>query len=595
MPNAPDASGRFDWLNPFEAGRQWIDIATKAQTVVLRHAERQAKTAGFQPFSPQVAAAAFTEFFANLLSDPQQLVKAQSSLWDKHVELWNSILTKDFKQLTPPPAGAKDRRFKNQEWDSNIALQVLKHSYLIGAEWLKNLVADQSGLSPSAKKQVTFFTQQYIDAAAPTNFALTNPEVLRKTLETRGANLVRGISNLLDDLATDAGHVRRAASEAFELGVNVAATKGAVILRTDMMELLQFEPSTEQTYKIPLLLIPPWVNKYYLFDLQPKTSFIKWAVDQGFTVFAISWVNPDSRHAGKDFENYWIEGPLAAFEAIENATDQRQINLFGYCLGGTLTAAGLAYLAERGDDRVSSATMVATMTDFTEFGDFEVFVTEEHVAALEQYLKGKGYLDSADLSRLFSMLRANDLIWSSAISSYLLADAATPSDLLYWFSDGIGMPAKMLSTFARQIILENALATPGKLKLNQTPIDLGKVKTPLCFVSLRDDHVVAWQASYRGALQFKAPKRFMLGGSGHNAGTINPPAAGKHGYWTNDACPLEPDNWLQTAQRHEGSWWPEWSAWLKERSGPEVSPRPVIGGPRSILQLAPGTYARMRS
>jgi polyhydroxyalkanoate synthase subunit PhaC len=296
----------------------------------------------------------------------------------------------------------------------------------------------------------------------------------------------------------------------------------------------------------------------------------------------------------RDFEDYWLEGPLVAFDPIAKATGQPKVNLLGYCLGGTLTAAGLAYLAAKGDDRVNTAALVATLTDFAEFGDFEVFVNPDSANALRSQLKDRGYLNQADLSRLFSLLRANDLIWSSAISSYLLAEDAVASDLLFWFSDGIGMPAKMLDTFLREVILDNALATPGKLKIGERPIDLSAISIPLCFVSLKDDHVANWETSYRGALRFRSPKRFILGGSGHNAGTINPPAAKKHGYWTNRAFPDDPKVWLEGAERHEGSWWTEWSDWLIVESGPTVPARPVAGGPLQVLEPAPGSYARIR-
>ena len=592
MTKSPDSPPRIPWLDPFEASRQWMEIAGKTQRIVAQYMGRQVESDALQAYHPQATAQAFAEFFASFFKDPEKLVKAQSSLWEKHAELWQTVMNKGAAK--GDGKSSKDRRFKSEEWEKNVALNVLKHSYLIGSEWLKDLVSEETGLSPQAKKQVEFFTQQYIDAMAPTNFPLTNPDVMRKTIETGGANLVQGFANLLDDMESRAGHVRRAAQDAFTLGVNLAATKGCVVLRTDMMELIQYEPATEKVREIPLLLVPPWVNKYYLFDLQQKSSFIKWAVEQGFTVFAVSWVNPDESHANKDFENYWLEGPNAALKVIETATAQREVNLIGYCLGGTLTASGLAYLAAHGDHRVTSATLLATMTDFQDFGDFEVFVTEEQVDALDRRLKNKGYVDSADLSRLFSILRANDLIWSSAISSYLLAEDAVASDLLYWFSDGIGMPAKMLNTFMRSIILDNSLAKPGKLKLDKTPIDLQQIKTPLCFVSLKDDHVAAWQATYKGATRFKAPKRFILGGSGHNAGTINPPAARKHGYWTNPEFPDDPEQWLAGATKHEGSWWTEWASWLKERSRGYVEARPVDDGPVPVLEPAPGSYARVR-
>jgi polyhydroxyalkanoate synthase len=544
---------------------------------------------------PQDVAHAFSEMVANLMRDPSKLAKAQADLWQGHAALWQDILTGRSRPEEDQPASTKDRRFKDEEWDKNLAFNTLKRNYLIGAEWLRKLVGDQKDLPRPTQKKLEFFTERFIDAVSPTNFAATNPTVLRKTFETGGANLVKGFSNLLDDIAADAGHVRRTDPNVFEVGVNLATTKGGVVLRTDMMELIQYEPSTEQVQNTPLLLVPPWVNKYYLFDLQKKTSFIKWAVDQGYTVFAISWVNPDARHAEKDFENYWLEGPYAALQAIEKITGQRSSHIVSYCLGGTLTASGLAHLTAIGEaDRVKTATMIAAMTDFAEFGDFEAFVTEEQIKTLEEHLKYKGYVDSADLTRLFALLRANDLIWSSGISSYLLAEDAVASDLLYWFADGIGMPAKMLRTFMRSIILNNSLTKPGAIAIGGVPIDINDIRTPLFFVSLRDDHVAGWQDTYRGASRFEAEKRFILGGSGHNAGTINPPAAKKHGYWTNPEMPPDAENWFRNAKRNEGSWWPEWSAWLKERSGGEAAARAVGDGPLPVLEAAPGSYVRVR-
>ena len=595
MAEKPEPLDPMGWLATFDTGKHWADIASKSQNIMAQFLGQQIEPAAFNPFVPQAGATAFANLFSAMLSDPRKLAKAQSDLMQKHGELLRQLLAKaaatgDDSALPP----IKDRRFKSEEWDKSLAYNALMRSYLIGSEWLRDLVADQEGLTPRDKKNVTFFTNQLIDAASPSNFPLTNPDVVKKTLATGGKNLVKGLSNMLDDVASGAGHVRRADETAFELGKNIAATKGSVVLRTDMMELIQFEPSTPKVAAIPLLLIPPWVNKYYLFDLQQKTSFIKWAVDEGYAVFAISWVNPDDSYANKDFENYWLEGPQAAFEAIEKITGQRKVNLFGYCLGGTLTVSGLAYLAARHDDRVASATMVATLTDFSDFGDFEVFISEDQLEKIEAHLKSKNYLDAGDLSRLFSLLRANDLIWSSAISSYLLADEAVASDLLFWFSDGIGMPVKMLDTFMRKVILDNALTKPGAIKFGETPLDLQKIQTPLFFVSLKDDHVAAWQQTYRGAERFKAPKTFVLGGSGHNAGTINPPAARKHGYWTNPSFAETPEAWLAKAERHDGSWWSLWSGWLRDLSGSEVESRPVSAGPLPILEAAPGSYARTR-
>ena len=592
MTKSQDPSKAPFSTSPFEAGRQWFELAAKAQKVFLDQIKPDAAP---PPFMPQDVAHAFSDMVANLMRDPSKLAKAQADLWQSHAALWQDILTMGFRPGESQPTTSKDRRFKDEEWDKNLAFNTLKRNYLIGAEWLRKLVGDQKDLARPTQKKLEFFTERFIDAVSPTNFAGTNPAVLRKTVETGGANLIKGFSNLLDDIAADAGHVRRADPNSFEVGVNLATTKGGVVLRTDMMELIQYEPSTERVQKAPLLLVPPWVNKYYLFDLQKKTSFIKWAVGQGFTLFTISWVNPDARHSEKDFENYWLEGPYAALQAIEKITGERSSHIVSYCLGGTLTVSGLAHLAAIGEaERVKSATTIATMTDFAEFGDFEAFVTEEQIKTLEGHLQHKGYVDSADLTRLFALLRANDLIWSSGISSYLLAEDAVASDLLYWFADGIGMPAKMLRTFMRSIILDNSLTKPGALTIGGVPINLKDIRTPLFFVSLRDDHVAGWQDTYRGASRFETQRRFVLGGSGHNAGTINPPSAKKHGYWTNPEMPADAESWFKNAKRNEGSWWPEWVSWLKEQSGDEVAARAVGDGPLPVLEAAPGSYVKVR-
>ena len=592
MSKAPiDKTAPAPTPDPMALGREWMELAEKAQRAATKLAGSPASAAILPMQMAQDVSAVFGRFYSGLLRDPQGMAEANVVFWRRQGEAWrDAFAPRDEADAKPR---TKDRRFRNPEWDQNLALRGMLHSYLVGADWLRSLT-EKGDVTPEDRKKVAFFTEQLIDAMAPTNLPFVNPDVVKKTAETGGRNLVQGFSNFLDDVVAGSGHVRRADQEAFELGVTIAATKGSVVLRTEMMELLQFEPTTEKVHDVPLLLISPWVNKYYLFDLQPKTSFIRWALDQGYTVFAVSWVNPDERHGNKDFEDYWLEGPQQAFEEIEKATGSKKVNLVGYCLGGTLTASGLAYMAAKGDGRVASATMIATMTDFTDHGDFRVFVSNENVKALKKQLEQKGYLSEAELSTLFSILRANDLIWSSAISSYLLADKAVASDLLYWFSDGIGMPGKMLETFMGAIMIDNALAKPGRLKLGGEGLDLTKIKTPLCFVSLRDDHVANWETTYRGALRFTAPKRFILGGSGHNAGTINPPAAGKHGYWTNDDFPPTAAEWFEGAVRHEGSWWPEWSAWVAKKSGKQVAARPVEGGKLPVLDAAPGSYARVR-
>jgi polyhydroxyalkanoate synthase len=389
--------------------------------------------------------------------------------------------------------------------------------------------------------------------------------------------------------------VKNRAPATFEVGTNLATTPGAVVYQNDLMQLLQYDPATERVARRPLLFVPPWVNKYYLFDLQPKNSFIKWAVDQGHTVFAISWVNPTKEHRDKDYADYMKEGPLAALDAIERATGEREVNTVAYCLGGTLTATMLAYQAAKGDDRVTSATLIATFTDFADIGEFAAIIDEDNLRKVDQYLDRKGYLEGHDLARLFSALRANDLIWSGVVTNYLLAEEALPFDMNHWFADAAHMPSRMLSYYLRKIVLENGLAQPGRIEIDGVPIDLGRVGVPTCFVALRDDHVAPWGAVYVGARRFAVPTRFVLGGSGHNAGTINPPAAKKHGYWTNPELPETAEAWLAGAVRHEGSWWPEWASWVERFDGGKVAARKVGSRALRPLEPAPGSYVKVRA
>ncbi|MBV8097388.1 MAG: alpha/beta fold hydrolase [Acetobacteraceae bacterium] len=391
------------------------------------------------------------------------------------------------------------------------------------------MVANVKGLDPVTQRTVEFATKQYVDALSPSNFALTNPEVIKKAVDTGGESLLQGLYNFLEDIVENRGLVKRRGPEAFELGRNIAATPGSVIYQNDLMQLIQYAPATEKTFRRPLLLVPPWVNKFYLFDLKPDNSFINWLVGKGFTVFALSWVNPSATHAAKDFENYMTEGPLAALDAIEQAIGERDANLVGYCLGGTLTAATLAHMAAKGDDRVKSATLIATMTDFRDLGEFAAIINDQQLQAIDNYTERKGYVEGTELAQLFSLVRANDLIWSNVVSHYLLAEEAVPSDMLFWFADPVGMPGKMIRTYTRNIVLKNALTHPGSLTLNGTPIHLSAVKEPVCFISLKEDHVAGWEATYAGTKLFGGPVRFVLGGSGHNAGVINPPKANKHG------------------------------------------------------------------
>jgi len=453
------------------------------------------------------------------------------------------------------------------------------------------------GLSDTAKKKVDFFTRQYIDALAPSNFALTNPEVFRETIASGGQNLVRGLNNLLDDIERGNGQLRISMTDtkAFELGVNIATTPGKVVFQNDLMQLIQYEPSTKKAWKRPLLIIPPWINKYYILDLREKNSFIRWAVGEGMTVFVISWVNPDERLADKDFEDYLTDGPLAALDAIEDATGEDDANVIGYCLGGTLLAATLGWLAAKKQKRIASATFMTALIDFTAAGELEVFIDEDQISSLEKKMAKRGYLEGSEMANTFNLLRANDLIWSFVINNYLLGRDPFPFDLLHWNCDSTRMPARMHSFYLRNMYLNNRLREPGALTLAGVPIELAKVNVPTYFVSAIEDHIAPWKTTFAGPDLLKGKARFVLSGSGHIAGMINPPSANKYGYWTNDKLADSADEWFAGARQHEGSWWTDWRRWIEPYLEREVPARVPGKGKLPVIEAAPGSYARLRA
>jgi polyhydroxyalkanoate synthase len=408
---------------------------------------------------------------------------------------------------------------------------------------------------------------------------------------------VKGLKNLLEDLERGEHKqlcIKMTDLEAFRLGGNVATTKGKIIYQNDLMQLIQYQPFTAEVYQRPLLIIPPWINKFYILDLREENSFIKWAVDRGHTVFVISWVNPDEKLAHKNFEDYLLEGVLAALDAIEKVTDEKEVNAIGYCLGGTLLAAALGYMTAKKDQRIASATFFATLIDFSDPGELGVFVDEQRVDALEKRMEERGYLQGSEMATTFNMLRSNDLIWSFVVNNYLLGKDPFPFDLLYWNSDATHMPAKMHSFYLRNMYIRNLLKQPGGLTLAGVPIDLAKVKTPAYFLSTAEDHIAPWKSTYAGAHLFSGPVKFVLGGSGHIAGVINPPSANKYGYRTSAKLSPNPNSWLKGAKQNEGSWWADWSKWVAEHSGEKVPARIPGKGKLKALEEAPGSYVKFR-
>jgi len=542
---------------------------------------------------------AFMELAAKMLANPYKLAEAQMNLWWDYMGLWQSSMLKMMGAPAEPfvePAQG-DKRFRHEDWHEHFLFDYVKQSYLIAARWLHDQVGSVEGMDEHTKKKVDFFTRQYIDALAPSNFALTNPEVFRETIATGGQNLVRGLHNLLDDIERGNGQLKISMTDtkAFELGVNIATTPGQVVFQDDLMQLIQFDPATKKQWQRPLLIVPPWINKYYILDLREKNSFIRWATQQGFTVFVVSWVNPDAKLAHKDFEDYLQEGTLAAIDAIEKATGEKSVNVIGYCLGGTLLAATLGYMAAKKDKRIASATFMTALIDFTAAGELEVFIDEAQVAALEKKMAERGYLEGGEMANTFNLLRANDLIWTFVINNYLLGRDPFPFDLLHWNCDSTRMPAKMHSFYLRNMYMNNLLREPDALTLAGTKIDLSKVTVPTYFVSAIEDHIAPWKTTYAGPKILGGKSRFVLSGSGHIAGMVNPPAANKYHHWTSDARPDDPAEWLEGAKQHPGSWWPDWFEWMRPHLGKEVPARVPGKGKLKVIEAAPGSYARLRA
>jgi polyhydroxyalkanoate synthase len=569
-------------------------VAERSSKILADFTQKQAQSLSAAMRDEMGIAKAYMDLYAKLASDPALVASMSVNLWVDYARLWQSSWMKMFGLESAPvvePAKG-DARFKDQDWSANFLFDLIKQSYLISARHIQNAVAQVEGLPADSEKKVAFFTRQYVDALSPTNFLLTNPQVLRETVASGGQNLVRGLNNLLADIEKGGGELQISMTDekAFKLGENVATTPGSVVFENDLMQLIQYKPSTAQVLKRPLIIVPPWINKYYILDLREKNSFIKWAVNQGHTVFVVSWVNPDARLAQKGFDDYMVEGPLAALDAVEKATGEREVNFIGYCLGGTLLGATLAYLAAKKDERVKSATFFVSLLDFSQPGELGVFIDEAQVENLEKKMNQRGYLEGSEMASTFNMLRSNDLVWSFVVNNYLMGKDPFPFDLLYWNADSTRMPARMHSFYLRNMYIKNLMGIPGGISLLGTPIDLSKVKIPSYFISTVEDHIAPWKTTYKGARYLKGPVRFVLGGSGHIAGIVNPPAAKKYHYWTNDSLPETAEKWFEGATQRPASWWEDWQAWIEKTDATKVPARI----PSNTIEPAPGRYAKLR-
>ncbi len=549
------------------------------------------------PFDPTAPARAMFDFTAQLWSNPMAVLQASQAAANEWMNLWGAAARRaagaEVEPVIAPERG--DRRFGDPAWSEDPAFDYLKQAYLLASRQATALVEQAEGIDEATRTRAAFFTQAYLNALSPANFAFTNPEAIRRAIDTGSISLLSGLANLLADAATDAKLPQRRASAAFALGEDIAVTPGQVVFQNALIQLIHYAPTTETVFRRPLLYVPPLVNKYYLLDLQPKSSLIRWLVEQGHSLFVISWINPGPELADKGLADYLELGPIAALDAIKQATGEREADLFGFCMGGTIAAIAAALLAARGQGgRVASLTTIGSMFDFANMGQWATFTEPAQLAALEKHLEAKGVMAAHELQTLFSVVRANDLIWSSVVSHYLLDKEAPPSDILHWFADGANIPAAFLLDWTSHILKDNALTRSGALTIGADAIDLGRIEAPALVISLKDDHVSAWQATYDGAKLLGGETRFLLGGSGHNAGVINPPSANKHGYWTNPDMPATAETWLDGATRHEGSWWPEWQAWLVREQGDQVPARVPGKGKLKAIEPAPGSYVRMR-
>jgi polyhydroxyalkanoate synthase len=605
---APDASpGSLleAWLNPER--RQALEslslnlarAAMTAQGAIAEAALRHADRPGALSNDPFHVGQAMGEVMGALAAQPDRLLRAQADLWGRYMELWRRAAARatgeDAEPVIVPAKG--DKRFADPDWSANPLFDIVKQSYLITSDWVNDLVAGVEGVEPLTRRRVEFFTRMLTDAFSPSNFLLSNPAALRAAVESKGESLIRGMSNFAADLERGGGQLSISQTDfaPFKVGENVATAPGKVVFRNELIELLQYAPATRTQKQAPLLIFPPWINKFYILDLRPENSMIRWLSGQGFTVFVTSWVNPDARLARKTFEDYLNEGVYAALDAVQRQTGEATVNTVGYCIGGTMLSCALAHMAARGDARIGSATFFAAQQDFSEAGDLLIFSDEAWLEDLERRMDaGGGVLAGKTMADTFNALRANDLIWSFFVSNYLMGKEPKPFDLLFWNSDQTRMPKALHLFYLRKFYVENALAK-GELELAGERLDLSKVKIPIFVQSSKEDHIAPARSVYKGARLFGGEVMFTLAGSGHIAGVINPPAAGKYQHWTRTGLPSSFEAWLAAAEEHPGSWWPHWAEWLKARSGGEVAARDPAKGPLKPLEDAPGSFVKVRS
>ena len=571
-----------------QAGKAAAAWAAARETGEIRDAAAEPVTDMVKTFSR------LTEYW---LKDPSRALEAQTRLFASYLDVWSNSIQRmshpELQAVVEPEKG--DKRFQDPEWAENAFFDFLKQVYLVTTRWATELVEHAEDLDERTRHKAQFYVNQISHAISPSNFLLTNPELFRETMATNGENLARGMEMLAQDI--NAGHgelkLRQAEPDHFQIGKHLALTPGKVVARSELAEIIQYEPTTDTVLKRPLLICPPWINKFYILDLNPQKSFIRWAVEQGHSVFVISWVNPDERHGNKDWEAYIREGLQFALDTIEQETGEREVNAIGYCVGGTLLAAALALFAQESEDRIKSATFFTTQVDFTHAGDLKVFVDEDQVAALERAMSGKGYLEGTRMAMAFNMLRAGDLIWPYVVNNYMRGKAPVPFDLLYWNSDSTRMSAANHSYYLRNCYLDNNLSQ-GRMVLANRTISLKDVTVPVYNLATREDHIAPARSVFLGCSFFGSDVTYVLAGSGHIAGVVNPPSSGKYQYWTDGGALDDFDTWVAKAKETPGSWWPHWHTWIEQQDSERVPARAPLASGRPSLGDAPGEYVRVR-
>ena len=576
------------------------DITNRSANLFQVYREKISSDDGYQVIDPKTVTATFQEIIPKAAMNPAPIIKEQISLCADLAMLWQRTSMRTLFNMPAEPVivpSKQDKRFKNEAWTENWYFDYVKQHYLLLSRCIESSVRGVKDVDRHTHHKAQFYTRQFVSAFSPTNFALTNPSVLNATVDTRGANLLNGFRNLVEDLERGGGRLSLKMSDlsAFKFGENIASSPGKVVFQNELMQLIQYAPSTPMVQRRPLLVVPPWINKFYILDLKPKNSFIKWCVDQGHTVFVISWINPGAELADKGFADYLLEGPLQAIDAIKKATGEFDVNVIGYCIGGTLVASMLAYMAATKDRRVASATFFTTLLDFSDVGDISVFIDEDQLQLADKHMNRLGYLEGRHMAEAFNLMRENDLIWFFVINNYLLGRSPAAFDILYWNSDATRMPARMQSYYLRNMYYKNVLKNAGQINLANVPIDLRKIDVPVYFLSTREDHIAPWHSTYAGTQLMSGPVNFVLGASGHVAGVINPPSANKYGYWTNEKLSRDPNAWLKTAIYHEGSWWPDWERWIATFSGGEVPARQPGNSKLPSIEDAPGSYVKTRA